>query len=79
MIQIIKPQEFSHKQRYQISTGPQNKVYAALTLGPAGMVMHIDYTVFEKTMAEKMKLYTFKRQLGKTKNHKFVSQFHGSF
>lgn len=68
----------SSNQRFQpiVSNG---HVYAPLTHGCPANIYRTDYGVFKKTLQEKFSAYGFKKELGKTKNHKFITQFKGSF
>lgn len=67
----------THVQRFdpQIVNG---NVFAPLSHGCASMLFFIDRSVFKKSLQEKATIYGFKKKLGKTKNHKFITQFHGS-
>lgn len=62
---------WSHSQRF-FPFFPSNGIPAAApTLGSPAMLHRTDTSVFKKSMEEKMKIYTFKKELGKTKNHHF--------
>jgi len=69
--------ELTHAQRFDIVVTP-DRVFAPLTLGCPSMLMTTDYSVFKKTEEEKWKLHNFKKELGKTKNHKFKTITHVS-
>jgi hypothetical protein len=62
-----------------LNSSSADRVFAPMTWGCPANYLSIDYAVFKKTLQEKMKVFTFKKQLGKTKNHKFVAHFKGSF
>lgn len=68
----------THSQRFDVQTFGKS-TFAALTLGCPSMIMFIDRDVFKKTMEEKWKLYNFRKQIEKSKNHKFKLIFQGSF
>lgn len=68
----------THAQRFDV-TVTNNTVYAPFSWGCPSMIFAVDRSVFKKTLGEKMKLFTFKKHLGKTKNHKFKLQFKGAF
>lgn len=51
-------------------------VYAPVSHGCPSMLFSVDRNVFRKTEEEKMKVYNFKRKLGKTKHHKFQTLTH---
>lgn len=70
--------ELTHAQRFDISFGGNNTVYAPLTLGCPAMTMVTDYSVFKKTDEEKWKVHNAKRELGKTKHHNFKTITHVS-
>lgn len=62
---------WSHSTRF-FPFFPANGIpQAAPTLGSPAMLHRADTSVFKKSLEEKMKVFTFKKQLGKTKNHKF--------
>lgn len=70
--------QLSHAQRFDITVS-NNSVYAPFSWGCPSQILAVDYSVFKKTLQEKFTVYGFKRKLGKTKNHKFKTQFKGSF
>jgi hypothetical protein len=70
--------QLTNKQRFHLFES-NDRVFAALTLGCAANIYTIDRSVFKKSMTEKMMLFSMKKELGKTKHHKFVTQFKGSF
>jgi len=67
----------THAQRFDITFG-QDRVFAPASWGCPAMLFVTDYSVFKKTEEEKWKVHNFKKQLGKTKHHKFVSLTHVS-
>lgn len=68
----------THSQRFDVQQ-ISHQVFAPLTHGCPSMTMAVDRAVFKKSPEEKLAVYTFKKQLGKTKHHKFISQMKGSF
>lgn len=53
--------------------------WAPISFGCPAMLFGVDYSIFKKTDVEKGELFTRKMAMPKTKHHKFVTQFKGSF
>lgn len=68
----------TNKERFH-SVESNGHVFAPLTHGCAANIHTIDYSVFKKSLEEKIKVFSFKKKMGKTKNHKFTLQFKGAF
>ena len=67
----------TYAQRFDI-TVTNNSVYAPLSWRCPAMLFVTDYSIFKKTEEEKWKVHNFKKELGKTKHHKFETITHVS-
>lgn len=68
----------TYQQRY-FPTNIGGVWYAPSTIGCPANIISVDHSVFKKSMDEKMKLYTFKKQHPKTKHTKFKVVLKASF
>lgn len=69
----------SHAQRFDITFIGGNIPATPYSLGCPSMTHAVDRKAFEHSEEEKAQIWSFKKQLGKTKHHKFELQFKGAF
>lgn len=67
----------THAQRFDI-TSDARSVYAPFSWGCPSMRFATDYSVFKKIPGEKEQVKDMKKELGKTKHHKFETIMHAS-
>ena len=69
----------SHAERFFPTKNNKGEQFAALTFGAPANLTTIEYWMFKKTPHERHILKEMKKELGKTKHHKFETMFIGSF
>lgn len=65
----------THTQRFDV-TATSYTVYAPYSWGSPSMTIATDYSVFRKSVAERAEIKMHKKEVGKSKNHKFKTLVH---